>query len=512
MPQSLPLPLFFPPLQPVVRAAPEARFCRKTAPAALWAAVHLPALPLEALGERADAARPVAVIDHDAPRAPLIALSAGACAAGLRPGMSAGVASARVAGLDLQVRDPVREAAALDQLAAWGQNFTSLVSPEPPVTLLLEIGGSLKLFGGMKALREKLQAGLAAQGYAATLAFAPTPRAALWLARAGVNEPVVDKHGIAGELGALPLAALQLPERTARDFERLGVRTLRDAFRLPRDGLARRFHPALLRDWDRALGQLPEARRHWRPEQDFAAERELPIALRETGHLEPFIEDLLTELARTLRRHDAGIDRLTLTFEHSRQPPTQIELRLLAVSRDFAHLERLTRTRLERFRLPAAVTSIRLRSGCFKPIVSGTAALLEAQPEPAAERTALIETLRARLGRDAVCGLMAVPDPRPENASQRTEPGAATPVPGKQPSRPVWLLETPLALTEAKGALRHQHQRLQLMAGPERIEAGWWSGNTVDRDYYIARTPAGARLWIYREHRTRRWFLHGYFA
>lgn len=512
MPQSLPLPLSFPPLKPVVRAAPKARSCRKAAPAALWAAVHLPALPLEALGERADAVRPVAVIEHDAPRAPLIALSAGARAAGLHVGMSASVADARVANLDLQVRDPVREAATLDQLAAWGQLFTSLVSPEPPAALLLEIGGSLKLFGGTEALRERLQDSLDAQGYATTLALAPTPRAALWLACAGMEEPVVDKHGIAGHLGALPLAALQLPERTSRDFERLGVRTLRDVFRLPRDGLARRFNPELLRDWDRALGQLPEARQRWQPENGFTAERELPIALRETGHLEPFIDDLLTELVTLLRHHDAGIDSLTLAFDHSRRPSTQIELRLLTVSRDFAHLERLIQTRLERFRLPAAVTTIRLRSGFFKPIVSGTAALLEARPEPVAERTALVETLRARLGRDAVCGLAATSDPRPEKASQRTEPGTAAPAQRKQPPRPVWLLETPPALTESKGGLRHQNQRLELMAGPERIEAGWWSGNPVGRDYYVARTPAGARLWIYREHCTRRWFLHGYFA
>ncbi|HET7307317.1 MAG TPA: DNA polymerase Y family protein [Gammaproteobacteria bacterium] len=501
MPQPLPLPFPIPPSPPAVRPAPAARSCHKAAPAALWAAIHLPALSLEAAGERADAARPVAVIENDTPRAPLIALSAGARTAGLRPGMAAGVAAARVAALDLRMRDPIREATLLDWLAHWGQDFTSVVSTEPPATLLLEIGGSLKLFGGIEALRKRLQTELDAQGHAATVALAPTPRAALWLARAGVEKPITDRHDLVAQLGALPLAVLELPERAARDFERLGVRTLREAFRLPRDGLSRRFGPALLRDWDRALGHLPEARRHWRANRIFTVERELPIALREIGRLDIFIDDLLADLVTMLRHHDAGIDSLTLEFEHVRLPPTRIEMRLLTVSRNLVHLKRLTQTRLERLHLPAAVMAITLHSGHFKSVASSTASLLEAQPAPSAERTTLVETLRARLGRDAVCSLATVADPRPEKASRRAEPGTTTSL-HQQPPRPVWLLDTPQPLC----------RQPELVQGPERIEAGWWSESEIGRDYYIARTPAGARLWVYREHDTRRWFLHGYFA
>jgi protein ImuB len=47
----------------------------------------------------------------------------------------------------------------------------------------------------------------------------------------------------------------------------------------------------------------------------------------------------------------------------------------------------------------------------------------------------------------------------------------------------------------------------------ERIESGWWDDDNVRRDYFIARSPQGARLWIYRELGSgRRWFLHGVFA
>ena len=56
--------------------------------------------------------------------------------------------------------------------------------------------------------------------------------------------------------------------------------------------------------------------------------------------------------------------------------------------------------------------------------------------------------------------------------------------------------------------------RSSIEDGPERIETGWWDGRDVRRDYYVARTPAGVRLWVFRERRAAegRWFLHGVFG
>ncbi len=62
---------------------------------------------------------------------------------------------------------------------------------------------------------------------------------------------------------------------------------------------------------------------------------------------------------------------------------------------------------------------------------------------------------------------------------------------------------------------------MQLIAGPERIESGWWdSDGTTDqcrgdalRDYFVAVGRNHARLWIYREHAPpHHWYLHGLFA
>jgi protein ImuB len=50
------------------------------------------------------------------------------------------------------------------------------------------------------------------------------------------------------------------------------------------------------------------------------------------------------------------------------------------------------------------------------------------------------------------------------------------------------------------------------LRGLERVESGWWDGADVARDYFLAETPGGERLWVYRDRRSRDWFLHGLFA
>ncbi len=57
--------------------------------------------------------------------------------------------------------------------------------------------------------------------------------------------------------------------------------------------------------------------------------------------------------------------------------------------------------------------------------------------------------------------------------------------------RPVWLLDEPVMLAAPQVQPLRQSD-LVLEQGPERIESGWWDGNDVARDYYIAR-QAGAR-------------------
>jgi protein ImuB len=56
-----------------------------------------------------------------------------------------------------------------------------------------------------------------------------------------------------------------------------------------------------------------------------------------------------------------------------------------------------------------------------------------------------------------------------------------------------------------------------LHGGPERIEAGWFDGALVCRDYHVATGTDHRQRWVFRElrgtHATQGgWFLHGLFG
>ena len=55
--------------------------------------------------------------------------------------------------------------------------------------------------------------------------------------------------------------------------------------------------------------------------------------------------------------------------------------------------------------------------------------------------------------------------------------------------------------------------RLRIVAGPERIESGWWDQADARRDYYVVQTLAGQRGWAYRTVGSDGpLLLHGWFA
>jgi protein ImuB len=72
----------------------------------------------------------------------------------------------------------------------------------------------------------------------------------------------------------------------------------------------------------------------------------------------------------------------------------------------------------------------------------------------------------------------------------------------------LWLLPSPVPLSSVEA----QRASLKLTSGPERIESGWWDECDVGRDYYTAKNAHGQKLWVFRDHRTRSWYLHGLFG
>ena len=175
-------------------------------------------------------------------------------------------------------RDTRRERRTLEAVARRGLNFTPRVSLEPPDGVLLEVRGSLRLFGGARRLCELLRAELA-ENTGATVRFAitPAPLASLWFARVGAGNggACARREDLPSRLASLPLVCTRWPERSQQLLGTMGVRTIGECLRLPRDGFARRFGATLLAMLDRATAGCPNRAQVSRAREKFATRRDL---------------------------------------------------------------------------------------------------------------------------------------------------------------------------------------------------------------------------------------------
>ena len=474
----------------------------------LWLAVHLPDLSLAALPQT-DAA-PRAVLGQ---RARVLVCDADAAAQGVRPGLPANAALALLPGLVLQERDPAAEQRLLEELATLCLAFSPCVSLASEASLLLEIRGSLKLFGGTGPLHAQLQAAFAARGQVIATAIAPTARAAHWLACAGGGQ-VLTTASLAAALAGLPIAGLPWPDARQRQLLEMGVTELGACARLPRDGLARRFGPSLLLELDQAYGRRPEALQGYQPPQHFSETAELPEETTRLDSLCPPLQLLLEGLAGFMRRRQKSVQRIWLHCVYAGQPATRLCIGLLRPTSQVDHLFELAQLQLAELQLKAPVRALEVQAMLEDLPSPGSGELLPEETGSAANSLAFVERLRGRLGAQAVHGLQVLAEHRPEHAWRMvSEPGSDSALPGVPAAgqRPLWMRSQPLVLQEQQGRPLFQGY-LQLSCGPERIETGWWDGGDVRRDYYVASNPRGMRLWVYRDLRDRRWYLHGIFG
>lgn len=559
----------------------------------LWIALHLPTLSLDAfaatLGDGRDTL-PLALLDgHRVAAANPVARQLG-----VEPGCKRATALALAPQLRFGSADARRDAQALRAVAHAALAFTPMVAIDADTTrpcVLLEVQGSLRYFGGLPRLQQRLRAalgGLQPLVFGHRLASAPTAAGAALLARwrAGLElgAHVDDLGKLQALVDAAPLALLGPAHEHAETLQGMGLRTLGDWRRLPRSGLGRRFGEALLQAVDQVRGKAPDPRRPVVPEATFEARFELHERADRSEQLLAAAAVLLARLVAWAQAQHARIGGFTLALRHeprhradaSMPERTDLSITLAEPSNDARHLQVLLRERLGRVVLPAPTLELRLR--CDR-LQRGPAPNGELFPTSASAREGLarlIERLQARLGPERVQQPVLVEDHRPERATawQPVQPSAGgmtrdlaghdaaaggacladgrtqgnpgpphvslTPTggglgagPWRHPqaiglgaaglsgptlTRPVWLLASPQPLPERQSRPWLDGAPLHLLAGPERIESGWWDGALAVRDYFIARAGDGTLVWIYRarlppaDAAGEGWFLHGRFA
>lgn len=487
----------------------------------LWLALHLPWLPLEAVSSGADAL-PRCVM-HE--RKVLLACAA-AQAAGVAPGMSLPAALGLLPTLLPLNRDPARERQLLQLTALAASRFTPrLVLGEQ--MLQLEVQGSLRLFGGLPSLLRRLRGCVDELGLKPRLGVAPTATAAALLARCAPGAATTHQR-MRQRLDALPLQ--DSAPALAELLQGIGCRTLGDVRALPRRGLQRRGGADLLALLDRAYGDAPDPQHGFEPPREFAQTLELMQRADDTAMLDGAALLLVQALAGWLAHRWLAAAGFSLWLQHETRgrhaaAPTRLRIELGQPSRDAAQLMLLLRERLSRLVLPAPVYGLQLRlDEAVAP--AGQAAALPFGSDRSGARwhdaaqdednfRTLLDRLSARLGAMHVQRWASCADHRPEKAAMAS-PAAEAPARSVEPPprpRPAWLLPEPLPLAERDGRPLHGGP-LVLHGGPERIEAGWFDGAPVCRDYHVAEGRDHRLRWVFRELRGARqgWFLHGLFG
>ncbi|MGM3389988.1 DNA polymerase Y family protein [Stutzerimonas stutzeri] len=469
----------------------------------MWACILLPQLAMDGvLRTRTDRASPLVLLSGTAQRRMLQAVNPAARALGLKPGQPLAAALALTRAFSTAEYDVAAIEHWQQLLAAWAYGYSSQVSLHYPRCLLLEVHSSFSLFGPWPRFEARLRAELDELGFRHRLCLAPNPAAARVLVNVHDGLAVTDTPRLHQVLGQLPIERIGLPREAATAFARMGIRTLKQALSLPRASLARRFASDVLIQLDTLHGHRPLPLEFYRPPDVFDTRIELNFEVESHQALLFPLRRLTADLAAFLAGRDSGVQRFSLYLEHRTLPDSEVPVGLLSAEREPAMLFELTRGRLEHLQLPAPVLAVRLVARDLPAFTPVHQPLFDERPQQNVPWEQLRERLRARLGDEAVVSLSARADHRPECAWQESSLARTEPWPHAG-LRPGWLLSAPQPLRE---------EGLLILAGPERIESGWWDGADARRDYYRVQTATGQQGWAFRALPGGPLLLHGWFA
>jgi protein ImuB len=404
---------------------------------------------------------------------------------------------------------------------------------------VMEVSASLRLFDGITSLAVQVRKGIKTMGYRGLIGIAPTPLAAELLARVMQYQTGVRMCQNAAQLNErlsdIPLSLFGWPQDALATLSTLGLTKIKDLLLQPRDGLRRRFDESLLNDLDRALGKKPDPRLYYALPDKFKSDIELVFEVIESERLLHPINLMLIEMEGFLRARGAGVTGLLLSLKHSRDDFTEIIFDTRTPARDVTHWLRLIRERFNMISLKTAVIAITLKADRLCPYEEVNESFFPGTETGGKKRDGLMDRLTSRLGEGNVFLIAIKDDHRPEASWQMGAHQKRVDAPNKNSNknsnkksklaaplshqatqqfttRPTWLLREPRSLNTINER-PHYHGALTILAGPERIETGWWDNKPVARDYFVARNPRHEVCWIFRDYRLgKRWYLHGLFA
>lgn len=392
-----------------------------------------------------------------------------------------------------------------ETLICWALGYTPRVSTHDSA-LLLEVGASLRLFGGRGRLLARLRHE-AADWAVPCIAVAPTALGATALLSTGQPWAEARHPRLTSTLDALPLTALAATRAQVASLHSWGCTSLGDVRQLPRDGLRRRLPAEVLRDLDVAYGQAPPIL-HWLTLPDHFAHRlswSDPL-----GHAPALVfvaQRLLRALEGWLRARHRGALCLQLSgWGEAREPALSVSIGCSTPTQDAAVWSRLLSERLQRTHLSTPVLDIELAVVQHAPISGATPSLLNGPPTHGQMDWAqLVDRLSARLGPTQVRQGHLVDDPRPLHGQQwrpaQRMAGPATATQADQPKappratpprpgacwEPAWLFDPPQVCPSG----------IDILGDAQPLATHWWGESPQHGRLLLGHAPNGGLLWLW---------------
>ena len=478
----------------------------------LWLALHFSRLPVEVFttGQH-HKQQPFVVLQENR----VSFLNPAAVDCGIVPGATLATAHSIQPALKYRQRDTTLELERLHMLGDILYRFSGYVSIQAPDNVLLEIGGSLKLFQTAERLTLEAVRVCRALGHRATAGVSTTPWAAIALARsespALADVPLVD--------AGLEMAGVKntVIERLAN----MGIYTLGGLLNLPARSVGTRFGKPLLQYLSQLRGELADPRQALQPAQGFQRDLHLLSPLRGkqelSGDPRSPMNRLGHELQHWLVAHQLGCEDVVWNFlSHTAHQQISMTVHFAKGKQSAADILRISDLKLMQIDLPEEVLSVNLQAIHTRPWIGSSSTLFQLAGEQPDSAGNIIDEFNARLGVGVCRRIQTLDQHTPEATWQapaaRSLEKIQSSISGKASvestflyrlkRRPLWLFDPPRQVHLAE---------LELRQGPERIQSQWWQGDLVSRDYYIAQHRTGAECWAFVDHKAQ-WYLHGYFG
>lgn len=479
-----------------------------------WLYLSFHSLQLESSSSLSQGTEPVVIVDPKSHE--VVQLNSFAKSLGIRTGMGLAMSLSLSQTLKVLEYQPAIEQERLRELAERLYKLTADIALDLPNGLFLRIDNMLRLYKDITDYWLAITTSFADLNLSFRYASAPSPRMAQVLAQANKNKLYNNADEALSALKQLSIEHLHITTKQKEQLDRVGIKSIASLLNIPLKQLAKRFDLPMFTYLGQLTGELHTKLNFFSPKLEYRRTLELMYEISSAQVLQHPIKKLLTELETYLQIRNKVAQ--TLCFEFCYRYNEFMTMKVERGDGEYRANKWLTlvRLQLESVKLTEPVVSIRL---ICTHLVTQSARIndLFNQQTSALETQELSALLQAKLGCEHVYRM---------HHRQTLEPSKATvlcstidslnsgPVYGSALSggtfwQPQDLLDIRPSYLQAKPS--QLKEQVKILSGPERITSGWWEFNSVCRDYYVAESQQGKKLWVFRTP-NQQWFVHGYFS